>query len=255
MEIFKFVKKLFSKKEKQVETTNTKEEIVADNVRTLNIKVEKGLERSVDEKLKMLRRKKYTHSTMSLDNNLECEILNYLLARETSSFNIYWNLYVPYGENRYMQLDFVVVTGDTVYVIESKEYKTCTSIEDLGEQWRCYYNSGRVYENANGLDQNNKHVNVIKKYLGDDSFNYKSVVALVVSDDFNADLSDDDLIIVRASEFEILFRMLDRRIVPSKCDECISNNFVSFNEMIYDCMNVSDEVIDSHRKRIEDIYV
>lgn len=256
MGILKFFKSLFSNKTSvESATLQSNNNDDSDNIVVVEKVQEVQAQKSVDQKLKDLKRKKYTHSQMSLANKLECETLNHLLSRESSSFNVYWDLYVPYGSNGdYMQIDFVVVTGETIYAVECKEYKTCTNIEVQGSQWKCYYNSGNVYLNANGVDQNSKHVDVLRKYIGDNSFDYKSVVALVVSDDFCSDINDEELIIVRLSEWEILFKMFDRRVKDSFCDECIGDNFVEVNEKIYGCMNVSQEIVEEHKRRIKEKY-
>ena len=251
MGVLKFFKNLFSSNTQVEENKEETQRAVYLEKEDLSVNREWGREKSVDEKIKILKRLKYTQSAMDLDNNLEKEILNYLISRESSNFNVYWNLYIPYGRDKYMQIDLMVITGEIIYVIECKEYKTCTSIEKQGEQWLCYYNSGHVYKNPNGIAQNDKHIDVLKKYLSDFSFNYESVVPIIVADDFNSEISDNDVIIVRRSEFAVLFKILDRRIESEKCLECIDENFVNVNKSVYKCMNATEEIIQGHKENIK----
>ena len=251
MGVLKFFRTLFSSNTVVDENKRDNQKEVNLKDSNLSVNREWGREKSVDEKIKVLRRLKYTQSSMDLDNNLEKEVLNYLISRESSNFNVYWNLYIPYGKDKYMQVDLMVVTGETIYVLECKEYKTCTNIEERDEKWLCYYDSGKVYKNPNGIDQNKKHIDVLKKYLNDFSYNYESVIPLIVADEFNSQINDNDVVIVRRSEFDILFKILDRKIESEKCLECIGENFVNVNNKVYACMNASDEIVEAHKENIK----
>ncbi|MGL4655072.1 MAG: nuclease-related domain-containing protein [Sarcina sp.] len=260
MGIFKYLKSLFKKEETKDESVNEQRELVdtleteGQWLRFINSNsVENDISnKDINEQLKTLRRRKYTDSNFNLANRLECEVLNYLLGNECNCFNVYWNLYVPYSQNRYMQIDHLVVTGDTIYSIECKDYKTCTSIEVFAEHWECYYSSGH-YKNVNGVSQNAKHLSVLKKYLNDSSLEFKSIVVLVVADDFEGYIPDNEVILVREKEFELIFKLLDRKL-KFNCDENMNQNFVELNKKIYECMNSSEEVVNTHKAYIEERY-
>ena len=72
-----------------------------------------------------------------------------------------------------------------------------------------------------------------------------------MADDFNSAISDNDVIIVRRSEFAVLFKILDRRIESEKCLECIDENFVNVNKSVYKCMNATEEIIQGHKENIK----
>ena len=254
--IFKFLKDLFNSSEKEAVVEPTIQAELNEKIETKIFSPKQEIKvvgKSVDDSLKELRRLKYSQSNFNLKNNLECEVLNYLVAKENSNYNVYWNLYVPYGIGKYMQIDHLVVTDNTIYMIECKDYKTCTSLEVFAEHWECYYNSGKVYKSANGADQNRKHINVLKKYLKDLSFEYKSIVALVVDNNFEGYIPDEDVILVRKKEEDLLYKLLDRKI-KNEYSSDINNEFVEVNKKIYSCMNPSEDVIKAHRDNIKEKY-
>ncbi|MGL4762714.1 MAG: nuclease-related domain-containing protein [Sarcina sp.] len=255
MGIFKFLKNLFSSKEVNGDT-ETSVEILESKVETNLFKAkdkQESVGKSFDEELRKLRRVKYSQSSFNLENRLEYEVLNYLVGKESSEYNVYWNLYIPYGINKHMQIDHLVVTGNTIYSIECKDLKTCTSIEAFAEHWECYYNSGKVFKNSNGADQNRKHIDVLRKYLKNLSFEYKSIVVLVVDDCFKGYLPNEEIILVRNKEFDLVYKLLDRKVKASSSFE-ITDEFIRVNKKIYECMNPSDEVVKSHRDYIEERY-
>ena len=265
MKILKYLKSLFGDKisdsdSEEVSNNSAKEfkgETLEAKVTELSSLENKFNEieskKNIDESLKKLRRLKYKESNFSLANRLECEVLNYLLSEECNCFNVYWNVYVPCGANRYMQIDQLVVTTNTVYAIECKDFKSCTSIEVFAEHWECYYKDGKHYKIANGVFQNTKHISVLKKYLKDFNLDFKSIVILVVDDDFDGYIPDDEVILVRNKEFDLIFKLLDRKL-KVECDENVDHSFIELNEKVYKCMNPSSEIIESHRKYIEEKY-
>ena len=254
MKILKYLKSLFVDKISDSDSEEVSNNLAKEfNSETLEAKVSElnSLEskisindskKNIDESLKKLRRLKYTESNFSLANRLECEVLNYLLSEECNCFNVYWNLYVPYGANRYMQIDQLVVTTNTVYAIECKDFKSCTSIEVFAEHWECYYKDGKHYKIANGVSQNTKHISVLKKYLKGFNLDFKSIVILVVDDDFDGYIPDNEVILVRNKEFDLIFKLLERKL-KFECDENVDHSFVEINEKIYKCMNPRCEVI------------
>lgn len=255
MGIFKFLKNLFGSKEANSDA-QTSAESLESNIETNLSRAKNELEsveKSLDEEIRELRKVKYSNSSFNLENRLECEVLNYLVGKESSDYNVYWNLYIPYGGDRYMQIDHLVVTGDTIYSIECKDLKTCTSIEILGNHWECYYNSGNVYKSVNGADQNRKHIDVLRKYLKNLSFEYKSIVVLVVDDCFEGYIPSEEVVLVRNKEFDLVYKLLDRKIKASS-EFNNANEFIRVNKKVYECMNPSEDIVKAHRDYIKERY-
>lgn len=265
MGILKCLKNLFRKENSENDSDqkneesikSRKEEVERSDLLDLNSPKDKvslsESKRDVNEELKALRRKKYAQSNFNLENRLECDILNYLLGNECNCFNVYWNLYIPYNLKRYMQIDHLVVTGDTVYSIECKDYQNCTSIEVFAEHWECYYRSGKVYKSVNGVSQNTKHISILRKYLKEFNLDFKSIVILVVDDDFDGYIPNDEVILVRNKEFELIFKLLDRKL-KYNCDESMDLHFVELNKKIYECMNPTEATVNSHKDYIKQRY-
>ncbi|MGL4739208.1 MAG: nuclease-related domain-containing protein [Sarcina sp.] len=257
MRIVEAFKKLFkkdklSKQKNKVTQINIEKECeIEDNVAEI-IQKKKNTYSNIAENLSYMRRTKYKESSMSLANRLECEMLEYLLAREKLDFAVYWNLYVPYSNDDYMQIDNIIITGDTIYVIECKDYRTCIGIDEIRESWKCHYPNKKVYKNMNASSQNKKHISVLKKYLGIDNYEFKSIVALIVSDDFKGYLAEDDIYLVRDRERNILFKLLDKKIKDS--DKEIDDCFVKINSRVYECMNPSNDIIEKHKNKIKARY-
>lgn len=259
MGIFKYLKNLFNRDiDKNEIVEDTSEEIQESNLIDLTSLESKKVDineskKNVDQELKKLRRLKYIESNFSLSNPLECEVLNYLLTNDSNCFNVYWNLYIPYGINRYIQIDHLIVTGNTIYTIECKDFKSCTSIEVFAEHWECYYRDGKHYKVTNGVSQNTKHISVLKKYLKEFKLEFKSIVILVVDDDFNGYIPDNDVILIRNKEFDLIFKLLDRKL-KFDCDQTLDQSFTELNEKIYKCMNPSNKIIQSYKQCIEEKY-
>ncbi|MGL5575333.1 MAG: nuclease-related domain-containing protein [Sarcina sp.] len=262
MGILKYLKSLFINKandnqmSKSDENSNYNEYDIIQELNVVNLHQNKinlnGSKKESNEELKALRRKKYAQSNFNLENRLECEVLNYLLANECNCFNVYWNLYIPYSSKRYMQIDHLVVTGDSVYSVECKDFQNCISIEVFAEHWECYYRNEH-YKSTNGVAQNNKHIGVLKQYLKDYNMNLKSIVILVVDDNFEGYIPDAEVILVRNKEFDLIFKLLDRKL-KFNCDENLDFEFVELNKKIYECMNQSYEIIKSHKDYINQRY-
>lgn len=194
--------------------------------------------KSVDQELKILKRKKYTNCDINFENKFKYRVLDYLLSRESSSFCVYWDVYIPIiGTNDYIKIDNLVVTGDTIYIIDCNEYVGCLNIDVKNDKWKCVYNNGSKYDNTNQILKNYKNIDIIKKYIKSDSYNLKSIVVIMVEDEFFTDMNNDELIILRKYEWEILFKILDKRIKSSKCEGCINREYVSINNKLYNCMN------------------
>ena len=261
MGIFKYLKNLFNRENRDIDNDeldkNSSEEVQEPKLIELTPLEDKvnvnESKKKIDQELKKLRRLKYTESNFSLANHLECEVLNYLLTNDSNCFNVYWNLYVPYGANRYMQIDQVVVTGNKIYTIECKYFKNCTNIKASGEHWDCYYRDGKYYKTANGVSQNTKHISVLKKYLKEFKLEFKSIVILVVDDEFNGYIPDSEVILIRNKEFDLIFKLLDKKL-KFDCDQIIDQRFVELNNKIYECMNPNNNIIQSHKKYIEERY-
>ncbi|MGL5634250.1 MAG: nuclease-related domain-containing protein [Sarcina sp.] len=251
MKILKVLKKFLGHEiedEKSFKDIKNEEQecLIEDNI-TEFIENKREVYTSFAQKLSAIRRDKYIQSSMSLSNKFECEILEYLLAREDFNFNVYWNAYVPDGKNKYIKIDNIIITGDTVYIIECKDLRTCIGIKDLGSSWKYYYENKKDNKAVNLFYETEKYIKILKEYLGINNYQFKSIIALVVSDKFSGYLEADNICLVRNKERNVLFKLLDKKII--KLDTNIDECFVKINSRVYECMNPVVDIIDTYNKK------
>ena len=82
---------------------------------------------------------------------------------------IFFNLYVPNGEN-YQQIDVLVVCKIGIIVFEVKDYQGLISGGIDDKYWRAIYSWHNFYEMYNPITQNSNHIECLKKYFKELNF-------------------------------------------------------------------------------------
>lgn len=105
------------------------------------------------------------------------------------------NLYVKVGNEKYTELDVVMIHTSGIYVVESKNYKGHITGYPTSRMWT--QSLGRNIENKfyNPIQQNNSHIRALKRFLKCDADVFRSVIAFNGNSDLSNIHTDDDTII------------------------------------------------------------
>ena len=98
------------------------------------------------------------------------------LKKLDKNLKILTNVYVPIGENKYSEIDILLLHETGIYTIESKNFTGWIYGSEFDEKWTQVYSKFYKYKFNNPVIQNKNHIKHLSEYLNIDEIYFKNYI-------------------------------------------------------------------------------
>lgn len=122
-------------------------------------------------------------------------------------FFLYNNLYLPISEDKWTEIDLVVVHEKGIFVFESKNYTGLVEGEAHEQQWSKSYSENYNQKFYNPIKQNQTHIRALQQYLGKVPM-YSIIVFGRDTELFVDPMPADDVFVCKITQLTFLWDLL-----------------------------------------------